>query len=158
MRPTIRRRRSRTTKSHHRMTLTERQLADSSDAAGAASPVSPAPSPSAAAGAAVSWRNMRTVTTSRSGSPTAVVPDGKTTSDKWITVSIVISVISITISFGMFAGVQRKSMVSTAGSTRPPFDTTAFAVPSRRTGTDTVISSERSICKKSTWLTVRRTG
>ena len=35
---------------------------------------------------------------------------------------------------------------------------TAVASPSRRSGTDTVISSSRLTWRKSTWLTVRRTG
>ena len=78
--------------------------------------------------------SVSTVTSGVSGSATAVTPAGSVMSPSVMTVSIVMSVMSITISSGMLRGVVRTSIVSTAGSTRPPADMTSLASPSRRSG------------------------
>ena len=119
---------------------------------------SSATSASSAAISAISARIVSTVTIGISGSPTGVTPAGIGTSSSRMTVSICIVEMSITNSSGMLRGVVTTSIESTAGSTRPPPWLTLMASPSRRSGTDTVISSSRRTWMKSMWATLRRTG
>ena len=66
---------------------------------------------------------------------------------------------STTNSSGMFRGVVRDlDGVDRRVDEAAAVAATAVASPSRRSGTDTVISSSRLTWMKSTWVTVRRTG